>query len=462
MSRAAVRWRALFLGAATAVLASVAVPSAMASGESGTAQQARASQWWLESLNVAKAHRVSQGEGVVVCIADTGVDASHPDLAGASFRPGADLSGVGADDGLAALGSSHGTSMAGLIVGQGSGPGRSSGTLGVAPRATVISVSIDEDRGMEEPIKVCADLGADVISASVSATVDPAAVAYAQARDIVLVAGTGNAGAREGISELAGRWGVLAVTGVDKRLVLDPGANAAGPTFPLQVADPEPSIADTGGVGIAGPFSTTGSAADGACGGFFAPDIPKGWVNICGTSPATAIVAGVVALVRAEHPDLNAANVINRVLRTAKPPTTGSKKVPSPLYGFGVVDAYAAVTAEVAEVKDNPLGSCYTGGRGIWDSRVTPTRAEPPAGVSLAPAPWDAPIVDVTAAPPATETAAPAPTTPAVPSEAPSPGAAPPTTAEGGSGLPVAIWVAIAVAVLAPVAAVLRSRRTSR
>lgn len=360
-------------------------------------QQARASQWWLNTLGVEQAQDITKGKGVKVCIIDTGVLATHPDLKGASFAPGADLSGRGASDGLKPVDGAHGTSMAGLIVGQGSGPGRSAGTLGVAPEVTLISVSINQDRGAEDPIKACADLGADVISASVSATVDPAGVAYAQARDIVLVAGTGNAGSREGISELAGQWGVLAVTGVDNDLTLDPEANAAGPNFPLRIADPEPSIADTGGVGIAGPFSTTAAQSTGACNGFFAPDIPKDWVNICGTSPATAIVAGVVALVRAEYPDLNAANVINRVIRTAKPPTTGSKEVPSPLYGFGVVDAYAAVTADVAEVKDNPLGSCYTGGRGVWDSRVKPSRAEPPVGIQLAPATWDEPTVTPTA-----------------------------------------------------------------
>lgn len=454
--------RLLAVGALTVAALALTGTGALASGESGTAQQARASQWWLKTLGVSSAQQVTKGKGVAVCIIDTGVLATHPDLAGASFSPGADLSGVGSPDGLTPVGDSHGTSMAALIVGQGSGPGRSAGTLGVAPEATLISVSSADQGSFEEPIKMCADRGADVISMSAVATIDPRGIAYAQARDIVLVAGSGNAGTRDGISPLAGQWGVLAVTGVDSRLVLDRSASAGGATFPMQVVDPEPSPEDAGGVGVAGPFSTTGSAADGACGGFFAPDVPKGWVNICGTSPATAIVAGVVALVRAEFPDLNAANVINRVLRTAKPPTTGSKKVPSPLYGFGVVDAYAAVTAEVAEVKDNPLGSCYTGGRGIWDSRVSPTRAEPPVGVSLAPAPWDAPIVDVTAAPPATETAVPVPTSAVTPSEAPSPGAAPTATSDGGSGLPAAIWVAIAVAVLAPVGAVLRSRRTSR
>jgi hypothetical protein len=59
-----------------------------------------------------------------------------------------------------------------------------------------------------------------------------------------------------------------------------------------------------------------------------------------------------VALVRASHPELDANNVIQRVIATATP--VGD--VPSPIYGYGKINAYAAVTAEVAPVKANPLG----------------------------------------------------------------------------------------------------------
>jgi subtilisin family serine protease len=63
-----------------------------------------------------------------------------------------------------------------------------------------------------------------------------------------------------------------------------------------------------------------------------------------GSSGAAPIVSGLVALVRAAHPELDAANVIQRVLATATPVGT----VPSPLYGYGRINAAAAVSADVA------------------------------------------------------------------------------------------------------------------
>jgi hypothetical protein len=58
--------------------------------------------------------------------------------------------------------------------------------------------------------------------------------------------------------------------------------------------------------------------------------------------------------VRAKYPDLNAANVINRLIRTAQDKGPAGRDA---TYGFGIVDAYAAVTANVAEVRENPLGA---------------------------------------------------------------------------------------------------------
>jgi subtilisin family serine protease len=121
-----------------------------------------------------------------------------------------------------------------------------------------------------------------------------------------------------------------------------------------------PGVLTVGGVNREGKASATASA-QGITIGVMAPSeglvgaIPGGgYVAWSGTSGATPIVAGIVALVRAAHPTLDAANVIHRVLATARPVT---QEAPDPLYGFGLINAYDAVTADVELVTKNPLGS---------------------------------------------------------------------------------------------------------
>jgi subtilisin family serine protease len=67
-----------------------------------------------------------------------------------------------------------------------------------------------------------------------------------------------------------------------------------------------------------------------------------------GTSGATPIVSGLLALIIASHPGISAGNAINRLTATATP--AGSAIT----YGNGLIDAAKAVTAAVPTVKTNP------------------------------------------------------------------------------------------------------------
>lgn len=64
-----------------------------------------------------------------------------------------------------------------------------------------------------------------------------------------------------------------------------------------------------------------------------------------GTSFATAIVSGVVALVRAKYPELSAYQIRNRLIHTARPPARGVDNQ----VGYGVVDPVAALTWDVPD-----------------------------------------------------------------------------------------------------------------
>jgi subtilisin family serine protease len=109
-----------------------------------------------------------------------------------------------------------------------------------------------------------------------------------------------------------------------------------------------------------------------------------GYVYWSGSSGATPIVAGVVALVRAAHPGLDAANVVNRVLATA---TDAGAAGVDPLYGYGRVDAAAAVSARVPAVRANLLGDLSDwiatyrrGDAAAPTATVTPVPASSPSG----------------------------------------------------------------------------------
>jgi membrane-anchored mycosin MYCP len=63
-----------------------------------------------------------------------------------------------------------------------------------------------------------------------------------------------------------------------------------------------------------------------------------------GTSFATPLVSGVVALVRSRFPDLNAGQVMDLIKRTARTPGNG----PNQATGYVVVDPVAALTYQLA------------------------------------------------------------------------------------------------------------------
>ncbi|QQQ76391.1 S8 family serine peptidase [Saccharothrix sp. 6-C] len=295
------------------------------------AQTIEEQQWHLAALEVSAAHAITRGDGVVVAVVDSGVDDTRPDLAGA-LLPGTGFGSASGTDGTEDN-DGHGTAMATLIAGR----AVDGGALGVAPGAMIMPVSVGADgdkfttASVAEGVTWAVDQGADVINLSLTslATLTPdllRAVNYAFDNDAVVVAGTGNDG-DEHVGAPANIKGVIAVSGTIEGNGPWPESNTGPETV---LAAPAQRIV------TAVPVSV----------------VDTGYAEVDGTSAATALVSGAAALVRARYPELDAGNVVNRLIATATDLLAPGR---DDVTGFGQVDPVAALTAEVPRVERNPL-----------------------------------------------------------------------------------------------------------
>ncbi len=332
------------LAATVAVAATlVAAAPAAAAQAAPTADPVRSAEYWLTDYGIEKAWETTRGEGVKIAVIDTGIGRGPAEFDGV-VAGGTDVSGAGSSDGrtpVGAVDADHGSWVASLAAGRGTGP--DTGMIGVAPAAQLLSVSVAFGSSAQrsfadqiaDAIRWSVDNGADVINMSLTTNVPDwpeswdDAFLYAFEHDVVVVVAAGNRGSgTTRVGAPATIPGVLTVGGVDRAGKASVDASTQGIT-----------------IGVSAPSEElVGVSADGTL------------VAWDGTSGAAPIVAGIAALVRSAHPELDADNVINRIIKTAKP-AAGETEVPDVLYGYGLVDAAAAVSASVPAVTENPMGS---------------------------------------------------------------------------------------------------------
>ncbi len=355
------------------VLLAAAAPAPAEPEEVAAVDPIRALQYWLDDYGIDEAWATTRGAGVTIAVIDTGIGRAPAEFAGA-VAGGADFSGVGASDGrrpVGAVDADHGSLVASLAASRGTGP--ETGMIGVAPEAKLLSLSIGFGASASVPfsdqvaeaMRWAVDHGADVINLSFTTntlTWDRSwddAFLYAFEHDVVVVVAAGNRGTgTDQVGAPATIPGVLTVAGVDRAGRASREASTQGIT-----------------IGISAPSEQLiGVTADGQL------------VSWDGTSGAAPIVAGIAALVRAAHPDLDAANVINRIIRTATP-VSGSRTLPDRNYGYGLVDAAAAVSSPVPKVDANPMGSLSEWIRLYRRAESAPTTAPTAAPVEIDPLP---------------------------------------------------------------------------
>ncbi|MEV3920007.1 S8 family serine peptidase [Actinomadura coerulea] len=302
----------------------------------------------LALLGMETAWKVTKGAGVTVGVVDTGVDPTQPDLRGKVTVGPNMLAGIDAGTTPARL---HGTAMSTLIAGQGHGPGGRSGVLGMAPRARILAVrgiGEEEDasyrrfrasskaRGsVARGIRYAADHGADVINLSLgSPEENPAereAIGYALGKGVVVVAAVGNDG--------------------DEERLLD--GDGFAPYFYPASYPGVIAVAATAPGHTRAPFSNRNySVLLSAPGANLPVGVPGGrYFSSNGTSDASAIVAGIAALIRAKHPRMAPALVAQALVQSTRHGPSGGY---DPEVGFGEVHAARALSAADSLASTSP------------------------------------------------------------------------------------------------------------
>lgn len=311
-------------------------------------------QWDMQQIDVDKAHEITTGDpSVVVGVLDSGIDATHPDLATqvAKDQSASCIGGVAdtAESAWSPTTSDHGTHVAGTIAAAINGVG----IAGVAPGVKVASVKVVDDDGFIFPeAAICGYLWAadhDMPVTNNSYFIDPwefncvndprqrpvwqavqRALAYSTAQGTLTVASAGNSNVDlqhkfvDSSSPNDGSYPVedRTITGACRDLPAEaPGVvtvSAVGPTeqksyyssYGLGVVDVTAPGGDT-------RFRTGGVSSTPSDGVLSTVYPGGGWGYKQGTSMAGPHVAGVAALAVSAHPGMKPGALASLLERTA-------------------------------------------------------------------------------------------------------------------------------------------------
>jgi subtilisin family serine protease len=247
-------------------------------------------QWGLRLTGISQAWQLAPpAERVVVAVIDTGVDATHPDLQGVVV-PGYDFVNQTAtpldDEG-------HGTAVAGVIAAR---KDNGIGIAGICGGCRIMPVKVLDRNGVGDDAVIAAgivwavDHGANVINLSLGGPGSTPAlsdgIAYAAAKGVMVVAAAGNSAASVPFYPAA------------DPLVVSVAATTQGD---------RPYVWSNFGdwVKLAAPGCNP------------APMLAGGYGGFCGTSSATPVVTGLVALAVAANPRATAEQIEQALERPA-------------------------------------------------------------------------------------------------------------------------------------------------
>ncbi|MEU7842636.1 S8 family serine peptidase [Micromonospora sp. NPDC049114] len=294
------------------------------------------------------------GSGVKVAVLDTGVDATHPDLAG-RIAEARDFSGSGS----ARDGHGHGTHVAATIAG--SGDASAGLRKGVAPGARLLVGKVLDDGGSGYDSAIIAGMewaahsGAKVVSMSLGGDptdgTDPMSQAVndltAETGALFVVA-AGNAGAARTVGTPGAAAAALTVGAVDRDDNLAE-FSSRGPRLGDNGLKPEITAPGVGIVAARAAGTTMGTPVGDA------------YTTASGTSMATPHVAGAAAILAQDHPDWSAGKLKDALVSTTKanPALTVFEQ------GGGRVDVARALTQRVYASATADFGRISTGAAAV-------------------------------------------------------------------------------------------------
>jgi len=343
-------------------------------------------QWGMTKIKNPEAWDLSHGAGSAdVAILDTGIDSSHPDIAGQVEREVnfTDSATVGDKYG-------HGTHVSGIVAAVTS---NGVGVAGGGWEADLFNVKVLNDSGsgyyswVANGITWAADNGAEVINMSLGGRSGSSlladAVKYAWDKGVVVVAAAGNDG-RSRRSYPAYYSQAIAVAATDQN---DKKASFSNYGEWVDVAAP--------GVSVYSTLPAGGS------------NLGAGYGSLSGTSMATPHVAALAALLEGAEPALT-----NGEIRQAIEENADAISGTGFYFRWGRINAYAALNAVMRGVGG--------GAEPTATLTPTPTVVETPTA-TLTPTPLPTATPTATSTPTPTPTLTPTPTPVGEPTPTPTP-----------------------------------------
>jgi subtilisin family serine protease len=361
MIRAAVPVRRAVVGVLVATgMAFAAVTPASASTGDGF--------WYFNALNVQAAHDAGwTGEGVTIAVMDTPVNMDVPTLVGAnvdvqepSYCEASDGSGpmsAASTDLSGPASASHGTNVLSMISGTGAGYPGQVGVKGVAPDADVLYYTIiggsDEGGSFVE----CVDEdGDDISDVALAAAMNDAMDAGAE---IISVSSLQTPGPELYAAQIrALREGVIVVGGLTNTNEINWSAEwpgTANGSVAVQAVDSNAAIPIDGGLATGNKATTV--VAPGV--GVLVQGAGDSWEQQrlgSGTSYATPLVAGFLALAAQKYPEVSGNQLIQSLIRNTGGESHEPIYDPTGEIGYGLVSATAMLESDPADYPDeNPL-----------------------------------------------------------------------------------------------------------